>query len=88
MCRSDNGGSAFPQHGWTNDPYVLERMKSQGGMSLRDYFAGQALAGEMIGTEEYVWHDRDAAKCAERCYHFADAMLAEKARREQPKETA
>jgi hypothetical protein len=41
----NNGGPAFPQHGWTSDPTVLERMKDQSGMTLRDYFAGQALAG-------------------------------------------
>ena len=40
----DNGGPAFPQHGWSSNPEVIERMKHQGGMTLRDWFAGQALA--------------------------------------------
>ena len=40
----NDGGPAYPQHGWTKDPEVLERMRNQGGMSLRDWFAGQALA--------------------------------------------
>ena len=34
-----DGGAAFPQHGWTKDPETLERMKMQGGMSLREYSA-------------------------------------------------
>jgi hypothetical protein len=42
--KMDDGGSAFPQHGWSSNPDVLERMKNQGGMTLRDWFAGQALA--------------------------------------------
>lgn len=43
--QQNDGGPAFPQHGWTTNPEVLKRMKNQGGMSLRDYFIGQALAG-------------------------------------------
>lgn len=41
------------------------------GMSLRDWFAGQALAGWM--TSEDVPCDE---RIAERCYQIADAMLA------------
>jgi len=46
------------------------------GMSLRDWFAGQALAG--------LWadHTLDAGndETATRCYLMADAMLAERAK--------
>jgi len=49
-----------------------------GGMTLRDWFAGQALAGtnpfELSG-----WGD---AEIAERFYQIADAMLAERERRQ------
>ena len=38
---ANDGGPAFPQHGWSSNPEVLERMKTQGGMTLRDWFAGQ-----------------------------------------------
>ena len=39
----NTGGPAFPQHGWSKDPEVLRRMKDQGGMTLLDWMAGQAL---------------------------------------------
>jgi hypothetical protein len=42
----------------------------QDGMTLRDYFAGQALAGRLAdGT------DRRKQDVAEQAYAFADAML-------------
>ena len=55
---SNDGGQAFPR------PMVP-------GMSLRDYFAGQALAG-LVGTE--LSYER----LAEVCYTQADAMLAQR----------
>lgn len=69
----ETGGPAFPPNaGWRdNDP------KCQ-GMTLRDWFAGQALmgieasqgiAGEFVATAEGV---------AERAYRMADAMLKER----------
>lgn len=45
------------------------------GMSLRDWFAGQALAGMVAsyaGTSTHYAVDSDA----ERAYRYADAMLA------------
>lgn len=44
-------------------------------MGLRDWFAGQALAGMAAGVAR-----RDAADLAYRCYLFADAMIAERAK--------
>ena len=47
-----NNPPAFPQHGWTNDPEILARMENGlMGMDLRDYFAGQALAGMFQSRE-------------------------------------
>ena len=48
------------------------------GMTLRDYFAGQALAGNLEqGVENdmhsFWWHD--SSKIAQRAYAIADAML-------------
>ena len=70
----DTGGPAFPQHGF--DP-VAERFTSQGGMTLRDYFAAKALAGLLAcgiqpqsGPDMYA---RDA-------YAVADAMIQERSR--------
>ena len=55
-----NGGPAFPVAG--------ERIVSH-GMSLRDWFAGQALANR------YTHSDENADKVAEWAYQVADAML-------------
>lgn len=55
-----NGGPAFPVAG--------ERIVSH-GMTLRDWFAGQALANM------YTHNDQDAYKVAEWAYQVADAML-------------
>jgi hypothetical protein len=67
----NNGGSAFPE------PFVP---KSSGlsinmhpGMSLRDWFAGQALAGLCNGARGTGWRKAELAKDA---FAFADAMLA------------
>lgn len=78
-----NGGSAFPQieseyanaaeHcGDTERPY--SHVYSYGGMSLRDYFAGQALPAIITPGTMGMTVDLDA----EMAYRFADAMLAER----------
>lgn len=51
-------------------PYNQEFSHNSPGMTLRDYFAGQALVGRLAdGT------DRDYASVAEEAYMYADAML-------------
>jgi hypothetical protein len=61
----NDGGQAFPQHLPNTHGF---------GMSLRDWFAGQALAGMFNHTG---WHLRiDSDDVAVRAYHLADAMLA------------
>jgi len=54
----------------------------QYGMTLRDYFAAQALAGlSCPAGPSGIWPDlRDGQMIAERAYAFADAMLAERAK--------
>ena len=52
--------------------------KSQSGMTLRDYFAGQALAGNLEqGIENDMlsgwWHAPE--DIADRAYEIADAMI-------------
>lgn len=42
------------------------------GMTLRDYFAGQALIGLLAGGKHFMFTSEDAAK---RAYYMADAML-------------
>lgn len=69
----DGGGQAFPGKGWDEGEEFAIR-----GMSLRDWFAGQAIlrAGDFIpgpGPE----------RIAERAYAVADALLSE---RKKPRE--
>lgn len=65
-----DGGPAFPQH---SVPVYQERPHLW-GMSLRDYFAGQALVGTLAGPDAGP-RDKDIAR---RAYELADAMLAER----------
>lgn len=76
-----NGGPAFPvpagnfsgSESWTSTP----------GMDLRDYFAGQALAGLLSRSDVGVPHCRGCAvpgddageHYADISYRYADAML-------------
>ncbi len=74
--KPNDGGQAFPQLTRTpfNDYYLL------GGMSLRDWLAGQALAG-LLASGETELFDK-ASSYAEAAYLHADAML--KARESRP----
>lgn len=75
----DTGGPAFPrrQHNSIIDRYgnrpTVHGHGGHPGMTLRDWFAGQALLGflqdELGNDPEWV------AKC---CYNQADAMIAER----------
>jgi hypothetical protein len=52
---------------------TAEVFPAQEGMTLRDYFAGQALAG-MLANRYASWHDKQGnSRIAYKC---ADAMLA------------
>ena len=56
----DDGGPAVP---------FYEGHGGVPGMTLRDYFAGQALAGPCADG----WQIESVVKC---CYEIADAMIA------------
>lgn len=67
---ADNGGPAFPHGG-------NELEHAQQGMTLRDYFAGQAIAGLLThippaGMPSHVARKKQA----ETAYQIADEMLA------------
>lgn len=76
MSKQD-GGPAFPRVPYVHDgAQGPEFWPSQDGMSLRDYFAAQALtayisAGDAVGTEAR----QDLRKAAAWSYEQADAML-------------
>ena len=76
MDKPNYGGPAFP-------------VGLLPGMSLRDYFAGQALAGDSsqedhrrydkeCGLTLEQWREQCFASDAKYCYALADAMLAER----------
>ena len=73
MSAINDGGPAFPN----NDAHGC----AYAGMTLRDWFAGQALAGELaangLGDEGAVKlrSPENASLMAARAYHMADAML-------------
>ncbi len=70
-----DGGPAFPETRWDNDKRKDIQWQ---GMTLRDWFAGQALAGLLSD------HTRSGRLVvyADVAYEMADAML--EAREEQP----
>ena len=71
MSEKNDGGPAFP----------LQALASPGseatwGMSLRDWFAGQALMGWAAGRNRPMEHEAcEPASIARSCYAYADAML-------------
>ncbi len=85
-----NGGSAFPASvavGPADDKY--SSFDIDPGMSLRDWFAGQALNGLMANPERYEYlaerisagtlsQDQATEKNVKKAYLIADAMIAER----------
>jgi len=67
-----DGGPAFPTYETTATHYG-PMQSVHGGMSLRDWFAGQAPAWWLAEG-----HGTTAAETAAACYAYADAMLAER----------
>lgn len=70
----ETGGSAFPVTGQRNEFSGEIEVYADAGMNLRDWFAGQALQGELsCQRSDYEWND--AKKLAELSYKIADAMI-------------
>ena len=67
----DDGGPAFPHDGRDNGPGNIKG-RPHDGMTLRDYFAGQALAGLAPCFEEY-------GDVAGHAFRLADEMLKARA---------
>lgn len=80
MAKKDGGG-AFPMQflKGSGDSPSMEDGDEQFGMSLRDYFAGQAATEFCFRPEFDVTGSARMerfAKQAKDCYLFADAMIA------------
>ncbi len=73
MSGPRDGGSAFPVPE-VRDSDGCGIMEGSRGMSLRDWFAGQALAG--LIAQEDIAH----VTAAQHAFAHADAMLAERAK--------
>jgi len=69
MMERNNGGPAFPGPSYTRSGHPNGYSM---GMSLRDWFAGQALANPRTFPSQHS----DAADIADWAYGLADAMLA------------
>ncbi len=65
---ADDGGHAFPRSG-----------SAQWGMTLRDYFAGQALTG-ILAHPKTISHNGGVQPASITCaYEIADILLAKRA---------
>jgi hypothetical protein len=65
--RRPDGGPAFPGSADSHEGHQMREY----GMSLRDWFAGQALCGFIVEGNPRGYERR----IAEQCYEFADAMI-------------
>lgn len=68
----DDGGPAFPQSE-TSSGNSFRNEYGDGGMSLRDWFAGQALKGML--TDPKAADDFSNDDFARNAYWYADAMI-------------
>lgn len=69
----NDGGPAFPvDHQFVNPKATQEELKTACGMTVRDWFAGQALVGLATKCGANCRYINEAAVLA---YQYADAML-------------
>ena len=78
----DTGGTAFPGYDIYGDGKQHLAGHPHGGMSLRDYFAAQALGGCEVTCRDdmSLSYFEPAEDIAKRCFAIADAMLKERAK--------
>lgn len=69
----NDGGSAYPSQPLCGQGTPIGPLDP--GMTLRDWFAGKALAGIMAHPGQHP-DDTSASGVASLCYELADAMIA------------
>lgn len=80
-----NNFPAFPfPYEQVNTHGGVTRVRSNPGMSLRDWFAGQALAGILANPGTGGAGPEVIARLATAIYVVADAMLAERDKKSTP----
>jgi hypothetical protein len=92
MTKINDGGPAFPQHdlsgygmgpsmrGQTDEAYSGKYTVE--GMTLRQWYAGQALAGHLASMNPGSFSHEECNHVAEQCVWLADALIANFAARE------
>lgn len=81
---SKDGGPAFPRSVWIGDVDWMKARAFNNGMSLRDWFAGQAISAMLPTVTVKDWDDKDASIVAHvggLAYEIADALIAERDKR-------
>jgi len=73
----DKGGPAFPTHVNPSPGRLMDHLQ---GMSLEDYYAGEALMGA-VAREGVISVARNAETVAGDCYAIAAAMVAAREKR-------
>lgn len=72
MSKENNGGAAFPS--------PTGNLAQDGGLTVRDWFAGQALAGILPAGDKHgggcAFTETEPEWIAEKAYAQADAMMA------------
>lgn len=68
MSKEQDGGPAFPSPMQDDRDCYARNKSGYGGLSIRDWFAGQAIVGMAMDTNP-------EAMIAEFAYDLADAML-------------
>lgn len=89
MSTPNDGGPAFPAPMWTRQADGQPMCPQEfglGGMTLRDYFAGQALAGLLASQIHGMTNMPSKGPFARLAFDAADAMLAEKSKGTQEQE--
>ena len=76
MSEINTGGPAFPTENEGQSGPSTWRYE---GMTLRDYFAGQAMEGYNKCIRDYGWGEDILLEHAKQAYAIADAMLKARA---------